>query len=625
MQRTSSMTSTVRIKRPRQQADSHRFGTNDPAVRVGVKEKAINHQRTDVLVVGTGGAGMRAAIEASRQGVDVTILAKGPIRATHTRMSGGRFNAVSGQNPLDDRDIFFADTVNGGAGLNNRRLARVLIEEAMDRAYDLESWGLVWERESADKYKMTGSGGGTQLRMLGSYDEGIGITEVMIHVLRSTSVHVIENRMLVDLARDAHGAVLGALTLDLLTGAWFFIEAGAVVIATGGTSQLFATNSGPALNTGDGVAIAYRAGAELVDIEFMQFIPISFVFPESIRGYTLTEPPFYGTRHADINGEPGKLLNTLGERFIMNHDPDRREATTRDVLARAIMLEILEGRGTPEGGVWLEPDPEVAPHFQQERPMYTKRILENYGRRAAMFQEPFQVMPSALYTTGGIRIDEWGRTTVPGLFAAGEVAGGVHGANRLGANSMPDIQVFGRRAGLTASQEAQSARRVDIGMAVRWAENLSSELERPLTQTDGVPPTPIKRRLQELTTANVGLVRSGSGLEQTRQTLAEFRQEILPKLSVFGRTRVLNREWIETIELRNMVDVVGAMSVAALRRTETRGAHYRQDFPHRNDDEWLANLYVRRSGEDDQVEKRPLVELETPDVSRQHAIVGQRS
>lgn len=566
---------------------------------------------------------MRAAIEAARQGVEVTILAKGPIRATHTRMSGGRFNAVSGHNPLDDKDIFFADTINGGARLNNRRLARVLIEEAMDRAYDLESWGLVWERESRDKYKMTGSGGGTQLRMLGSYDEGIGITEVMIHAMRSTNVRVIENRMLVDLALEDHGTVVGALTLDLLTGSWVFIEAGAVVIATGGTSQLFETNSGPALNTGDGVAIAYRAGAELVDIEFMQFIPISFVFPGSIRGYTLTEPPFYGTRHADINGQPGKLLNTLGERFIMKHDPDRREATTRDVLARAIMLEILEGRGTPEGGVWLEPDPDVAAHFHQERPMYTKRILENYGKRAAMFQEPFQVMPSALYTTGGIRIDEWGRTTVPRLYAAGEVAGGVHGANRLGANSMPDIQVFGRRAGLTASRETHPPSRTDVDAAIRWAEQRSGELERPLTRNDGVAPTPIKRRVQELTTANIGLVRSSSGLEHTRQTVAEIRQEVLPNLGVYGRTRVLNREWIETIELRNMLDIVGAMSAAALRRTETRGAHYRQDFPERNDDEWLANLYVQRSGDDDQVEKRPLVVAESPDVPMQPVTIGQ--
>ena len=550
---------------------------------------------------------MRAAIEAAAHSAQVTILNKGPIRATHTRMSGGRFNAVSGQNPLDHEDTFFADTINGGAGLNNRTLTRVLVHEAMDRAYDLESWGLVWERESSEKYKLTGSGGGTQLRMLGSYDEGIGITEVMIHVLRSTGVHIIEDRMLVDVFVGSQGSVVGALTLDLRTGGWVFLETGAVVIATGGTSQIYETNSGPALNTGDGIAVAYRAGAELVDIEFMQFIPISFVYPGSIRGYTLTEPPFFGTRHSDINGEPGKLLNTLGERFIMKVDPKRKEATTRDILARAIMLELLEGRGTPEGGVWLEPDPQEARHFQQERPMYTKRIMENYGSRAAMFQEPFQVMPSALYTSGGIRIDEWGRTTVPGLFAAGEAAGGVHGANRLGASSMPDIQVFGRRAGLAAAAETCAPRRTDVEAALRWAGRLAGALEGPLCRDDGVQPAALKRQVQELTTTTVGLVRSGPGLEETRATLAEYRQDVVPKLSAYGGTRILNREWMETIELRNMLDVVGAMVAAALTRTETRGAHYRQDFPERNDEEWLANLYVRRNGEDDEVEKRPLV------------------
>jgi fumarate reductase (CoM/CoB) subunit A len=568
---------------------------------------------------------MRAAIEAARHSAGVTILNKGPIRATHTRMSGGRFNAFSGQNPLDHPDTFYKDTLNGGAGLNNRTLARVLVNEAMDRAYDLESWGLVWERASADKYKMTGSGGGTQLRMLGSYDEGIGITEVMIHVLRATGVRVFENRMLVDLVTDDHGSVVGALTLDLRTGSWIFIEAGAIIIATGGTSQIYETNSGPALNTGDGIAVAYRAGAELVDIEFMQFIPISFVFPGSIRGYTLTEPPFYGTRHSDINGEPGKLLNTLGERFIMNVDPKRKEATTRDILARAIMLEILEGRGTPEGGVWLEPDPEEAPHFQQERPMYTKRILENYGLKAAMFEEPFQVMPSALYTTGGIRIDEWGRTTLPGLYAAGEAAGGVHGANRLGASSMPDIQVFGRRAGLTAAGEVRTPRRGDAEAALRWAERRAAELERPLTSAGGPSPAALKRKVQELTTANVGLVRSGAALEQTRATLAEYRRDAIPNLAAYGKTRVLNREWLETIELRNMIDVVSAMTAAALQRTETRGAHYRQDFPERNDDQWLANLYVRRDGDDDRVEKRPLVGSDPADPFAQPTTPGKRS
>jgi fumarate reductase (CoM/CoB) subunit A len=575
-----------------------------------VADVAIEHIRTDVLIVGTGGAGMRAAIEAHRQGVEVTILAKGPIRATHTRMSGGRFNAMSGHNPIDNTDIFFNDTISGGSGINNRVLTRILVEEAMDRAYDLESWGLVWERKGASEYLMTGSGGGTQLRMLGSYDEGIGITEVMIHAMRSQGTKVAENRMLIDLARDDSGTVVGALTLDLVVGKWVFYECGAVVIATGGASQLYATNSGPSINTGDGIAVAFRAGAELVDIEFMQFIPISFVFPASIRGYTLTEPPFYGTRHADINGEPGKLLNALGERFILKHDPVRKEAGTRDVLARAIMLEILEGRGTPEGGVWLEPDPKVAPHFAQERPMYTKKILENYGARAARFEEAFQVMPSALYTTGGIRIDQWGRTTVPGVFAAGEVTGGVHGANRLGANSMPDIQVFGRRAGLTAAQEMQE-RRGNVDQAMAWARNRAAFLERPMHRDGGIGASTVKKRVQELTTAEVGLVRNGPGLTGVLTTLADFRRSLFPEISLRGKSRVVNREWLESIELHNMVDVISAMASAALARTETRGSHYRREFPDRNDDEWLANLYVRLDGDQIRVEKRPLVGIES--------------
>ena len=552
---------------------------------------------------------MRAAIEARRLGAAVTIIAKGPVRATHTRMSGGRFNAMSGQNPKDNHDIFFADTINGGAGMNNRQLARILTQEAMDRAYDLESWGLVWERRGPDKYLMAGSGGGTQLRMLGSYDEGIGITEVMIHATRKLGAGLVENRMLVDIAFDDEGVLTGALCLDMRHGRWCFYRCGSLVIATGGTSQVYETNSGPALNTGDGTAVAYRAGAELVDIEFMQFIPISFVFPPSIRGYTLTEPPFYGTRHFDINGEPGKLLNAQGERFIMKHDPVRREGGTRDVLARAIMLEILEGRGTAEGGVWLEPDPKVAHHFQQERPMYTKRILENYGERAANFLEAFQVMPSALYTTGGIRIDNWGRSTVPGLYAAGEVTGGVHGANRLGASSMPDIQVFGRRAGLTAAQECHD-RHGDLESALAWARQRAAALEQPLQRSDGTSPSAVKRRIQEMTTREVGLVRNGRGLEQVTDTLAEFREQVLPRLAVTGRSRVLNREWMETIELENMTAVVGCMAAAALQRTETRGAHYRQDFPERNDADWSANLYVRKDGDWPRVEKRPLV-LET--------------
>jgi len=565
----------------------------------------LSVEKVDILVVGGGGAGMRAAIEGRSRGLGVTVLAKGPVRANHTRMSGGRYNVVTGLNPDDSTDIFFRDTLEGGADINNEQLVEILVEEALDRVYDLEEYGLLWERASVNDYLVVGSGGGSRLRTIGSFDEGIGITEVMLHRALSLGVEFRDFQMLVDVVPDDDGRVVGALALDLAKGRWIFYDSGAVIIATGGTSQLYETNSGPAINTGDGIGIAYRAGAELVDIEFMQFIPIAFVYPPSIKGYTLTEPQHYGKRHYDVNGEPGKLLNAEGKRFMLDIDPKWRESGTRDILARSIMLEILEGRGSPEGGVWLQPDPEVFEKFCEERPIYSKRIRENYGERAARFQEPLQVMPSALYTTGGIRIDAECRTSVPGLFAAGEAAGGIHGANRLGGNSMPDIQVFGRRAGISAAQEAKG--RVDRpapDICRAWAR--SREIDQIFERGEGVRPPEVKQRIQKLMWEHIGLVRSGKRLDESMATLREIREHVMPQLCLTRKTRILNREWMEAIELENMIDIAEAMCAAALERTETRGAHYRQDFTQRNDAEWLANLYVRRDGKP-VVEKRALV------------------
>jgi len=334
-------------------------------------------ETTDILIAGSGAAGMRAAIAGHDAGAKVTLLAKGPRRANHTRMSGGRYNAVSGLNPKDTPDAFYRDTVESGMGINNHELARILAYEAMDRAYDLEAYGLAWDRTEAEKYYMSMTGGGTYVRTLGSIDEGIGITEVMLHQLHARQVEIRDFHMLADVILGDDGRVAGALVLDLSRGVWRYFRCSTVIIATGGTSQLYETSSGPAINTGDGIAIAMRAGAELVDIEFMQFIPISFVYPPSARGYTLTEPAHYGMRHFDPNAEAAHLLNNQGERFVLKHDPVRKEGSTRDVLARAIMLEILEGRGTPEGGVLMIPDKQVFEAFLRERPTYIKRLLEN--------------------------------------------------------------------------------------------------------------------------------------------------------------------------------------------------------------------------------------------------------
>jgi fumarate reductase (CoM/CoB) subunit A len=585
-------------------------------------EPEVMVESADILIAGSGAAGMRAAIAGHDAGAKVVLLAKGPRRANHTRMSGGRYNAVSGGNPKDTPEAFYRDTVESGMDINNHELARILAYEAMDRAYDLEAYGLAWDRTEVEKYYMSMTGGGTFVRTLGSIDEGIGITEVMLHQLHARNVAIRDFHMLADVILGEDGRVAGALALDLSRGVWRFYRCPTVVIATGGTSQLYETSSGPAINTGDGIAIALRAGAELVDIEFMQFIPISFVYPPSARGYTLTEPAHYGMRHFDPNAEAAHLVNNKGERFVLKHDPVRKEGSTRDVLARAIMLEILEGRGTPEGGVLMLPDPQVFEAFLKERPTYVKRLLENYGEGQARLEAPIPVMPSALYTLGGVRIDAWCRSRVPGLYAAGEAAGGVHGANRLGGSSMPDIQVFGRRAGMAAAEEAKARGPVAANGALAQAQARAAALEQGMRRSDGVRPIEVKKRIQKLMWDQVGLVRSGPKMEQTLRQFGEIRSEVLPSLQVTTASRVLNREWMEAIELENLLDIAEAMAASSLLRKETRGAHYRTDFPDL-DPQWTANVWVTRERGAIKVEKRPVAGLEaSPDTERQKALAS---
>ncbi len=566
-------------------------------------------EEADVIVAGSGGAGMRAAIAAHDAGCKVVLLAKGPRRANHTRMSGGRYNTVSGLNPEDSTDAFYNDTLDSGAGICNQLMVRTLADEAMDRAYDLESYGLAWDRTEKKKYYLSMTGGGTFVRTMGSMDEGIGITEVMLHELHRRKIPVLDFHMLVEVVQDDAGMVVGALVLDISKGIWKYMSCSSLVIATGGTSQMYETSSGPIINTGDGIAIALRAGAELVDIEFMQFIPISFVYPESIKGYTLLEPAHYGKRHLDPKAEAGILLNNKGERFILKHDPVRREGSTRDVLARAIMLEILEGRGTPEGGVLMKPDPEVFDFFLKERPIYVKRLLENYGEAQARMQAPIQVMPSALYTLGGVRVDEWCRSSVTGLFVGGESAGGVHGANRLGGSSMPDIQVFGRRAGISAAEHANAVGR-PARAELSKARDMIQRAEQGMGRTQGIAPSHVKKQIQKLMWDHVGLVRSGDKMEETLRKFTELRQAVMPQLKITASSRVVNRSWMEAMELQNMLDIAQAMVTASLMRKETRGAHYRTDYPE-TDEQWTANILVKLDGHKMIARKSPLVCLQS--------------
>jgi succinate dehydrogenase/fumarate reductase flavoprotein subunit len=250
----------------------------------------------------------------------------------------------------------------------------------------------------------------------------------------------------------------------------------------------------------------------------------------------------------------------------------------------------------------MVPDPDVFDSFLKERPIYVKRLLENYGEAQARLQAPIQVMPSALYTLGGVRIDPWCRTSVPGLFAAGEAAGGVHGANRLGGSSMCDIQVFGRRAGIAAAQEVATVGRAGSGAGLERARARAAELSAPLGKAAGVRPVDVKKRIQKLMWDHVGIVRNGAKLEETLRAFRDTREHVLPTLKVTDKSRVLNREWMEALELENLLDIGEAMAATSLQRTETRGAFYRTDFPNL-DQAWTANLWVKRDGRTLSVEK----------------------
>jgi succinate dehydrogenase/fumarate reductase flavoprotein subunit len=279
------------------------------------------------------------------------------------------------------------------------------------------------------------------------------------------------------------------------------------------------------------------------------------------------------------------------------------------------MLEILEGRGTPEGGVLMLPDPQVFDAFLKERPIYVKRLLENYGEGQARLQQPIQVMPSALYTLGGVRIDPWCRCNVPGLIVGGEAAGGVHGANRLGGSSMSDIQVFGRRAGMAAAEDA----RENAGAGDRHLEKArarAAALEACVGRSDGVRPPEVKQRIQKLMWDHVGIVRSGPKLTETLVAFRNLREHVLPSVKVTSKSRVLNREWMEALELENLLDIGEAMAASSLQRQETRGAHYRTDFPE-TDPGWTANLIVRREAGRLQVEKKAVVTLDRAPVARE--------
>ncbi|HXG25716.1 MAG TPA: fumarate reductase/succinate dehydrogenase flavoprotein subunit [Candidatus Binatia bacterium] len=594
----------------------------------------IETHAVDVLVVGAGGAGLRAAIEAHAAGRKVGLVCKSLLGKAHTVMAEGGVAAALGHvDPADRWETHFRDTMVGGKYLNNPRMAELHAKEAPDRVRELEAWGAVFDRTKDGRILQRPFGGHSHPR-LAHVGDRTGLE--MIRTLQDRAVAAgIDVFMECTITRLITGAlpaggtgVVGAFGYRRTTGEPILFPAKAVVLATGGIGKAYSVTSNSWEYSGDGQALAYLAGADLIDMEFVQFHPTGMVWPPGVRGLLVTEA---------VRGEGGILRNRDGKRFMWDYLPeDRRgeyaatdeeaatwvtsaaagrvsdarrppELSTRDNVARAIYMEVREGRGSPHGGVFLDISYLPPDHVRRKLPSMYDQFKELAD--VDITKGPMEVGPTTHYVMGGVRVDpDTGATTVPGLFAAGEVAGGMHGANRLGGNSLSDLLVFGRRTGAGAAAHAARQPVQPYLDPVQVAE-AARELAAPLEGGSGEDPYALQRDLQALMDTRVGIFRVQSDLEEAIEGIGRLRAR-WPGLAVRGG-RVFNPGWNLVFDLRNLLIVSEAIARSALQREESRGAHSRLDFPETDDGAWANRNGVvrRRSDGSMDVTTTPLPEM----------------
>ena len=536
----------------------------------------------DVLVIGAGGAGLRAAIEAAECKVSVAVVSKSLLGKAHTVMAEGGIAASLGNVHKEDNwQVHFGDTMRGGQQTNQYRMAELFAKEVPDRVYELERWGALFDR-TPDGYIMQRAFGAHTYNRLCHVGDRTGLE--LIRTLQDKAVHCgidfFMETTLTTLLTDANG-VAGAFGYRRVDGGLVVFKAKAIVIATGGWGRAFKVTSNSWEGTGDGVAMAYEAGAELLDTEFVQFHPTGMVWPPGVRGILVTEA---------VRGEGGYLYNNKHERFMLEYDPKKKELSSRDVVARSIYKEVLAGRGSEHGGAYLDITHRGADYIKQKLPSMWDQFhtLANVD----ITKEPMEVAPTVHYAMGGIRVDpETEATNIPGLFAAGEAAAGLHGSNRLGGNSLGDLLVFGRRAGAAASAHAQGrARTPEINGSQIEAE--SRVLFAPLTRDQGENPYKLHEALQAVMAAKVGIARDADGLKQALQEILALRERA-NGISVKGG-RVFNPSWNIARDDLFMLTVAEAITRSALLRTESRGAHWRTDFPDKSEELGRVNFVVKK-------------------------------
>jgi succinate dehydrogenase / fumarate reductase, flavoprotein subunit len=595
----------------------------------------IERYSYDVVVIGAGGSGLRAAIEARARGKKTAIISKSLFGKAHTVMAeGGAAAAMGNVNPNDNWQVHFRDTMRGGKFLNNPRMAELHAKEAPDRVWELEAWGALFDRTKDGKISQRNFGGHeyprlahvgdrTGLEMIRTLQQrvvalqqadslSLDDPEAMLRVFAETTI--------TRLVKDASGRIAGAFGYIRDTGRFVLFEAPTVVLATGGIGRTFKVTSNSWEYSGDGHALALLAGADLLNMEFVQFHPTGMIWPLSVAGLLVTE---------SVRGDGGVLRNTEGKRFMFNYVPDvfraqyaeteeeadrwyadqannRRppELLPRDEVARSINSEIKAGRGTEHGGVFLDVSTRLpAEEILRRLPSMHHQFMELAG--VDITKEPMEIGPTCHYVMGGVEVDpDTAATSVPGLFAAGEVSGGMHGSNRLGGNSLSDLLVFGKRAGDGAADYVESLSGARPVVSDADLDAAVTEALTPLERGEGENPYTVHAELKQTMNDLVGLIRRESELQQALTDLEKFRERAA-RVSVPGG-RAYNPGWHVALDLRNMLLVAQCVALAALERQESRGGHTREDYPAMSPEWRKVNLICTLTGDKVSLTRKPI-------------------
>ncbi len=554
---------------------------------------------TDVLVLGAGGAGLRGAIAAAEGGARVLVVCKSLLGKAHTVMAeGGVAAAMHNVAYQDSWEVHFADTMKGGKLINNWRMAELHAKESAERVLELERWGAVFDRTWQGRIHQRPFGAHTYPR-LAHIGDRTGLE--LIRTLQDRAVHTngVDVHMEVTVFKllTADGRVVGALAYRRADGSLIMYRCGAVLLASGGAGKMYRVTSNSWESTGDGVALAYDVGAQLRDMEMVQFHPTGMVWPAGVRGILVTE---------GVRGEGGVLRNKDGERFMERYDHERMELSSRDVVARAINSEVNAGRGTPHGGAYLDITHRKPEFIKSKLPSMYEQFLKL--AKVDITKEPMEVAPTLHYMMAGVRVEaESGATNIDGLYAAGELASGLHGANRLGGNSLSDLLVFGKRAGEAAVEAAKRSPKADkTKIEPAQVDEAVAALMAPFDKPAGESPFTLQGEIQDVMSAHAPIVRDASGLEAGLEKIRDLRARAMVCGTGGSQTRAFNPGWHTAWDIQSMLVNAEALLRSALERKESRGAHARSDYPKTDDQLASVNFVIEKTPHGMRVKAEPI-------------------